>query len=261
MRLLILLAFFYSQVLMADETSKYVLSQKAFDFIKITQWIDYIKRVKSDEPIPPFYIFKVPTSHFKKILDSYDLPTFEQGLNKKLANLITETELQNAMKTISNPYFTKFYNDLHLFSASYDDINALNSESKSELNRYKLIESIYNLMSLKVVMQNEYNKYKVKIDEQKRIIELLENPDIESNREQLTEISEEEFKNAFLVKLNSILSNYKDGELREIIRITKNEKDLLKFVSIIGTYSYFYMDKTKELVMSKDKKKSSLGLK
>lgn len=261
MRLLILLALFFTQSLWATETSKYILTQKAFDFLKVSEWIEYLKKVKGEEPIPPYFIFKEPPEKYLQYLNSYDLPSFEQGLNKKIAKLITEDELIKAMKVIKNPYFSKFFNDLHLFTANFNNINSLNSEDRSEINRFKLIESIYNLMSLKTIMQNEYKKYNTLVKNQKRLAELLENPDVETNSQQYQELTEDQFKNAFLVKLNNLLFKYKDSEIREIIRITKDEKELLKFISIVGTYSYFYMDKTKTLVDAKEKKKSSLGLK
>lgn len=259
MKIILLSLFLFSSISLGNETSKYIQTQHSINYLKLDEWIDFVKRIKNDEPIPPYFVYKNLDETNKLILLRYNLANFEEGLKKQLNNTFTELEISEANQILRNPFIIKLNTDIEFNYAGFSEINKFQPDKNLEGNRLTLLKSIANILGIKTIFNHEFNKYDLKLKERIKLEKILETSDSINNLEPFYKLSKKDFMLSGYHNLNFYLKRYKNGELREFIRILNGKKSIQKLLQAVNLYNYFYMEELKEKLKNEALKQKSLG--
>lgn len=240
---LILLCLLFSTSVYSKEASKTVYINNLLELLEVDEWVSYVKRVKSDEVIPAYFVFKEPSEQRRKELINYDISNYEKGLVKQFNDLLKSSEIQQSIRVFENPFVIKTLRSINLLNWNYTSIiNTSPIDYKG--SREGLLKSVFNITSLQIITDYEYAKYEAQLERynnNREILQIQNSTKVDKNNMKL--INKEQFKSLALVRLNESLLNYKNVEIAEFIRLLKNNKSAQKSIQVFKTYNYLFMKK------------------
>ena len=266
-----MLTLFCFQLVIADEKEANEkdfaqLTKDIYGYLRLDQWIDYVKRIKTEEDIPTFYQFESPTDQIKSYYRQFDILGYDAGLKEQMMKQFSLAELKDAHKTLQNPFVTKILN--LLFSKNIKGIEfpqrvILAKDYKVDEKRLPLVKSVYNLLlyqtivdqMIKVIQKEEKNS----VEADKIIQQDNENTKtkLDSTR---AKIVQDDVEHVFLTQIDQSLQNIAVNELRQFVNILKN-KSTAKLVSLYNNYDYFFFYKFNIMLKMKNDQAIKSGLK
>jgi hypothetical protein len=227
-----------------DEVTKIVKINQLLELFEVDEWIDYVKRVKNDELIPAYFSYKEPSEFKRKTLVKYDLSSYSTGINKQFNKHLSSNELRNSIKLFKNPFLIKTLKKLDNISFDYNQILSHSKGNSLSDSRTNLIKSIYNLTSMQVIVDYEFKKYQLLVNQIAKNKEILKNDKKTQNANMnLVELDPKRFMGLVIISINNELVKYKDVELAEFIRVLKVNKDAQKSIQVYRTYNYLFSQK------------------
>lgn len=237
----------------ADETQKYRAIKQSLFYIEVEDWIFYVGLVKNDQEIPPYMRFDKPSKYEKSLLKNYNISTYENKLIARLSELMSLEEIQKANKLLKNPFIIKILQNIDYSYFQQKSIHLVEGKIHPKLK--PLIMSIYNLLGYKKIMQLEYKSY------QKKYSEKLEVSKILARKKSIKLLSLNEFKEKYLLFLYSRLKETSVSELREFVRVVRNENEFLKFNQIMNAFHFSIIFKLQESFYEKQRSREQSGIK
>jgi hypothetical protein len=228
----------------SDDTKKLAGINQLLELFKVDEWISFVKLVKNDEVIPAYYTYEEPSKIERAHLINYDLKGYSKGIVNQFKKHLTNKEILASIKLFKRPFLVKTLKKLEKISFDYTQIQNESDGNTLTRSRSNYIESIYNLTSMQVIVDYEFNKYQLLVEQMSKKNEVLSNSKIKSTSvRSLIELDPKRFKSLVIVSINNELSNYKDVELADFIRILKLNKEALKSIQVYRTFNYLYSQK------------------
>jgi hypothetical protein len=248
-----------------DETQVYRLTNDIFGYLHIDQWIDYVKRIKTDEEIPNFYNYPPVSKETKYYFKKFDILGYEEGLRKHIAKNLTASEIQSAHDVLKNPFIAKVLKSLFLKKKEEGNFQKqvlLARDIEVSNERRPLVKSIYNLASYSPMADHMLKTIHASEKEQREIQKVLQkdNQNISMAQTSIASTKRTEVEHVFHVKIDKALQNYKINELRQFIALI-NKDSVQKFLSVYNTYDYFFMHKFDQMLYKKNMIDEKRGLK
>jgi hypothetical protein len=254
---------------LSDETQKYRLMNDIFGYLGIDQWVDYIKRIKTDDNIPTYYKYPPITEGQKAYFKKFDIIAFERGLKEQIFKNLDQSEMQKVHSILKNPFVAKTASQILMMpytkekDGNIQKLLILSADRKITEERLPLIKSIYNLMLYKSISDHIYKQVQEIEQKEAQIQAILsqstskpeqgnegenENDNANEDDEQVevrpvvnkTTISDVEF--VHLVQIDTLLEKVTLNELRQYVRLI-NDVGVQKFLGLINNYNYFYFYK------------------
>lgn len=235
-----------------DETQLYRLTEDIFGYLRIDQWIDYVKRIKTDEEIPNYYNYppldKETSYYFKK----FDILGYEEGLKKEITKNVKAAEIQKAHEILKNPFVSKILNLLFFKQKEEGNFSKqviLAKDVKIAKERLPLIESIYNLLSYQVMADHMFKTIRMGEKKAKEVQSVLDkdNENLLVSKSGVYMTKMDEVKHVFYVKIDTALKKVAVNELRQFVSFIK-DKSTQKLLGIYNVYDYFFIYKYNKLI-------------
>lgn len=250
----------------ADEVEFYRMTNDIFGYLRIDQWIDYVKRIKTDDDIPSYYNFDMPDDKTNSYYKKFDIIGYESGLKKQIVKNISHTELTIAHGKLKNPFTAKILNILlnkEKTSLNFARRVLLAKDEKIATDRVNLIESIYNLLAYKSMADHMLKSIHAEEKQAEEISKLLQkdNENItvqKAGKYQRTKMKD--VKKVFLVQINKALKSVSINEIRQFINMLKDES-IQKIVGLYNTYDYFFIHKFNKMLYMREENDIKRGLK
>ena len=258
MKYILFLSVFLCVNLYADETSKYLKINKTLFYLENSQWIDYIKRIKNDEEIPNYFSLKEPTPYEKKVLIRFNLASYEKGLRGKLDQVLSEVEIDEANKMLSNPFVAKIIKKIN-----YNYIKEIPLEKRAGKIHPKLrplIISIYNILGHDSLVKLEHSAFMKKYQQREKARAILQKTNDILRDNPNHKYSLNRFREYYFLDLYERMRLLTIPELREFLRIVKKEKAFLKLNQVLLGFSYGFIFNIREDISSEKTRKEQLGL-
>ncbi len=258
MKIIILLSAFFIASLNANETTRFKTVNEIIDLTQIDKWIDFVKVIKSDEDIPAYLNYKKPNDRHRQILLGLNLLSFEKGLRSNLAQFVTIQELESALKLYHNPFVVKTITSVDFFEIYPVVLADVKKQMHPKLK--PLIISLYNILGHEPILIEEYKSYKTTyLDRKKAAAILQDSNEVAQKVDNEALISVEQYRELYFEFLYSRVKNLSIPELREFIRVTRDNKSFLKVNQVLTSYSYGFISAQARLVDGVAKRKAQLG--
>lgn len=249
-----------------DATKFYRITNDVMEYLRVDQWIDYVKRIKTDEEIPTYYNYPTPSKAVRYYFKKFDIIGYENGLQQQFRKNISEAEMLSCHKVLQNPFVSKILN--LLFFKTMDNTNfsrqvILAKDIKISDERKPLIKSIYNLLMYSVMADHMLKTIHATENEKEEIRKVLDqdNKSIKTNAKgEVIRTKKESVEHVFYTKINTALKNIKPNELRQFVTFIKG-KSTQKVLGLYNTYDYFFMYKYNRMLYLKDEQDIKRGLK
>ena len=249
----------FSVATSAEETKKYLEISKNLFLVNTEAWSDYVSLVKSDKEIPPYLQYTKPSAYEKRILTRYNIAQYNTRLVKHLNDLLSLAEIQSTNKTLANPFIIKFIKTLNYNHFQEKKIYNLKGEIHPKLK--PLIISVYNLFGYAPLMKLRFNNYKQKFKEIHETSEILSrSKDIIKDHNMVKLFSINDYREKYYLYIYQRVKELSISELREFIRLVRNDKAFLKYNQVMTAYHFsilFDLQTADERIQDQKKK---LGL-
>jgi hypothetical protein len=242
-----------------DETKKYTEINNTLFLTEVDSWISYIRLVKNEEEIPPYFRLKAPSALNKRILKRYNIAKYDKDLIIQLDKLLSLNELKLGNKILSNPFVVKI---LHTLDYNYIETKSFVEQTGKIHPRLKpLITSIYNLLGHDKLMKIEFDYYREKYKESHEKNRILsQSADIIQNINFVDGIGINNFREKYFLTFYNRLKTVSIPELREFIRLIKNEKEFLKLNQVLTAFHYSIIFNLRKVDADQQEAKRKLGL-
>lgn len=249
-----------------DETKFYKLSVDVLSYLRVDQWISYVKRIKTDDEIPSFYNYPPTTKAVRYYFKKFDILGYETGLQKQFANKISMEEILGCHKVLQNPFVTKVLNILFFKTQEESNFTRLVILAKDEEiseERKPLIISIYNLLMYASMADHMLETIHANEKQSEELNKILskDNKVITTNNDGTVDrTKKEDVEHVFHVRIDKLLKDISANELRQFITLIKG-KNTQKVLGIYNTYDYFFMHKYNRMLYKKEEQDIKRGLK
>lgn len=248
-----------------DETQRYRMTNDIFGYLHIDQWIDYVKRIKTDEDIPNYYNYPPVSKETKYYYKKFDILGYEEGLRAQITKNVSGADLQAAHKVLKNPFVSKVLKALFLKSkqeVNFERQVLIARDEKVSAVRKPLIQSVYNLVSYKAMSDHMFKTIQANEKEQKEIEKVLQkdNENIIMSKNNDVSTKRSEVEHVFHIKIDTALEKFTENELRQFVGMIKKES-VQRFLSVYNTYDYFFVYKYDQMLYRKQKVDMKKGLK
>lgn len=249
-----------------DELKYYRYTSDIMGYLKIDQWIDYVKRIKTDDQIPKYYGYPALDDKTKSYFKKFDIIGYESGLKKQLVKNISLEELTNAHQKLKNPFTSKMINILlnkKKNSLNFQRRVVLAKDIKISDERKPLVESVYNLLSYNALADHMFKTIAAqeKLDGKLNKVLQADNKDApnEQNKNGMN-TKMPEVKHVFLAQIHMALEKTGLNEIRQFVQMLK-DKNVQKVVSLYNNYDYFYLYKYDRMIYLQQEQDIKKGIK
>lgn len=266
-KLLTVLIIFMTFSLSAnDETKNYRMITDIMSYLRIDQWIDYVKRIKTDDEIPNYYNYPPVTKATKFYFNKFDILGYETGLHEQIVKHISDSDLEECHKVLKNPFVSKILNLLFFKSINnlrFSRLVLLAKDEEVKEQRLPLIKSIYNLLMFSPMAEHMLKTIHSNEIQAENINKVLhkDNEHFSGNiKAKLARTKWESVQKVFYLKIDQALRVISANELRQFINMIKG-KGTQKFLGLYNTYDYFFMYNYSKMLHDKEGKNIKRGLK
>lgn len=253
--------------LSADDATKfYRMTTDVMSYLRVDQWIDYVKRIKTDDDIPGYYNYPPTTKAIRYYFKRFDIIGYETGLQQQFVKNISEVELTECYKVLKSPFVSKILNILFfktMEETNFSRVVLLARDVKIEQKRKPLIKSIYNLLMYSSMTDHMLKTIHANEQEAQEISKVLQKDnkviatDAKGNVNKTKRASVE---HVFYVKIDKALKEISVNELRQFVNLIKG-KSTQKVLGLYNTYDYFFMYKYNLMLYKKNEQDIKRGLK
>lgn len=186
------------------------------------------------------------------------------GLKKQVYDSFTSKELGEIHKFYSNPFHAKFLIHFNTSASLVDLTNRIQPERLDEIKLNKDKEILTkNLMSVHLIQdlinteKTQLEKEISRINQVYSVVKLSNNNNTERRLKNFTRYQE----NYESIVTNYIVDSFEDfrkSEMRHLVNIMKDKKNIQKYASIVISYHYLYLLKYKDIFKNKENLKRKL---
>ena len=249
-----------------DATKFYRMTTDVMSYLRVDQWIDYVKRIKTDDEVPGFYNYPPTTKAIRYYFKRFDIIGYETGLQQQFIKNITEAELTESFKVLKNPFVSKVLNILFFKTMEDSNFSRLVLLAKDEViedERKPLIKSIYNLLMYSSMADHMLITIHANEQEAQEISKVLQkdNKSIATDASgKVVRTKRESVEKVFYVKIDKALAKISVNELRQFVNLIKGDSTQ-KVLGLYNTYDYYFMYKYNRILYMKDEQDTKRGLK
>jgi hypothetical protein len=225
--------------------------------IELNTFIKQIKQIKKFKSVDEIDSLDYELRYFFKNIKQwyfFDQKSFKSGFARKLKVAFSEREISRIHSAFKKPFLIKVLNSTIL----YRNIFSFNERSISEKfkatplvkSRYVLIKNIYNLNGMSLQKEEMVKRLSRIINTGKVVVRVLKLDKAEDVFVDPIELGRR-VKNAerFMIEyLATDLKSFRHYELREYIRIFKNQTLIQKFLHLYANYHFSYLSRYIEKV-------------
>jgi hypothetical protein len=257
MKYIFVLSVFLCLNSFGNETQKYSLATKTLFYIESETWVNYLRLIQNEEEIPPYFRLKTPSLSDTRILKRYNIQKYEKDLVAQLTSVLSVKDLEKANKILSNPFVIKVLQTLDYNYIEKEDVSKLPGAIHPKLE--PLILSIHNILSHERIARTEHEYYRVKETAAYEANQIL-SPSGTVGETSIYVMGLGTFLDKYLLSFYNRLKTLSIPELREFVRITKDEKEFRKLNQILSLYHYSIIFKLRKTDEDIQEEKRKLGL-